>query len=74
MNLTNPNQQLPRDLKQAAALLKWSGVDLFTVAQRLRAFGDEEGANELMKIALGFKEMEDRLTTCADEMKTILND
>ncbi|WP_433735534.1 hypothetical protein [Pseudomonas putida] len=66
MNLTKPNPQLRRDLKPAAALLKWSGVDLFTVAQRLRAFGDEEGANELMKIALGFQETEDRLTTDAE--------
>lgn len=28
MTLTKPNQQLRRDLKEAAALLKWSGVDL----------------------------------------------
>ncbi len=28
MPLTMPNQQLRRDLKEAAALLKWSGVDL----------------------------------------------
>ncbi|NUU36119.1 hypothetical protein [Pseudomonas sp. C2B4] len=70
MNLNKPNQQLRRDLKQAAALLKWSGVDLFTIAQRLLAFGDEDGANELMKIALGFQETEDRLTAYADEVKT----
>lgn len=52
MSLTKPNQQLRRDLKGAAALLKWSGVDLFVFAKRLLATGDEQGANALMKIAL----------------------
>ncbi|HEF4759615.1 TPA: hypothetical protein SAN82_002037 [Pseudomonas putida] len=70
MNLTKPNQQLRRDLKQTAALLKWSGVDLFTIAQRLLALGDEDGANELMKIALGFQEAEDRLMAYAQEVKS----
>jgi hypothetical protein len=35
MPLTKHNQELRRDLKQAAALLKWSGVDLLQVARRL---------------------------------------
>ncbi|NUU37833.1 hypothetical protein [Pseudomonas sp. C2B4] len=69
MNLTKPNLNLRRDLRQAAALLKWSGVDLFTIAQRFIAVGDEVGANELMKIALGFQETEDRLAAYADEVQ-----
>jgi hypothetical protein len=60
MPLTKPNQQLRRDLKEAAALLKWSGVDLFVFAKRLLAAGDEQGANDLMKIALSFQDVEDR--------------
>lgn len=69
MPLTKPNQVLKRDLKEAAALLKWSGVDLFVFAKRLLAAGDEQGANDLMKIALSFQDVEDRLTGYADEVK-----
>ncbi|MNN60760.1 hypothetical protein D3C81_1759620 [compost metagenome] len=36
MSLTKPNQDLRRDLKQAAALLKWSGVDLLQVDEAIR--------------------------------------
>lgn len=70
MPLTKPNQQLRRDLKEAAALLKWSGVDLFGVAKRLIAAGDEISADELMMIALSYQTMEDKLESYADEVKT----
>ena len=33
MPLSKPNQELKRDLKEAAALLKWSGVNLFTISK-----------------------------------------
>jgi hypothetical protein len=69
MSLTKPNQQLRRDLKEAAALLKWSGVDLFVFAKRLLADGDEHDANDLMKIALSFQDVEDRLAGYADGVK-----
>lgn len=69
MSLNKPNQQLRRDLKEAAALLKWSGVDLFVFAKRLLAAGDEQGANDLMKIALSFQETEDKLAGYAEEVK-----
>ncbi|MDF3136646.1 hypothetical protein [Pseudomonas extremaustralis] len=69
MALTKPNQQLRRDLKEAAALLKWSGVDLFGVAKRLLAAGDEITADELMMIALSYQAMEDKLEDYADEVK-----
>lgn len=68
MALTKPNQQLRRDLKEAAALLKWSGVDLFGVAKRLLAVGDEITADELMMIALSYQAMEDTLAGYADEV------
>lgn len=69
MSLTKPNQQLRRDLKEAAALLKWSGVDLFGAAKRLLAAGDEASAEELMKIAAGFQDAEDKLARYAEEVK-----
>lgn len=65
---TKPNQELRRDLRDAAAVIKWSGVDLFTFAKKLLAAGDEDGANELMRIALAFQEIEDRLEGYAEEV------
>jgi hypothetical protein len=44
MPLTKPNQQLRRDLKQAAALLKWSGVDLPQLSRKLSEAGLEAEA------------------------------
>ena len=69
MALTKPNQQLRRDLKEAAALLKWAGVDLYVVSKRMMAAGDEQSAMELMKIAMSFQETEDKLAGYADEVK-----
>lgn len=70
MPLTKPNQELRRDLKAAAATLKWSGVDLFGVAKRLLTIGDDQGANELMRIALALQETEDRLEGYSEEVKS----
>ena len=69
MPLTKPNQELKRDLKEAAALLKWSGVDLFTISKRLLDAGDEIGAAELMKIAVSYQAIEDKLASYTDEVK-----
>ncbi|USW94203.1 hypothetical protein NHF39_23145 [Pseudomonas proteolytica] len=69
MPLTKPNQQLRRDLKEAAALLKWAGLDLYVVSKRMMAAGDEQGAMELMKIAMSLQETEDKLAGYADEVK-----
>ncbi len=69
MTLSKPNQQLRRDLKEAAATLKWAGVDMFGVAKRMLANGDEQGANELMKIAFSFQETEDKLAGYAEEVR-----
>ncbi|MGO2450911.1 hypothetical protein [Pseudomonas taetrolens] len=69
MPLTKPNQELKRDLKEAAAVLKWSGVDLFTISKRLLDAGDEIGAAELMKIAVSYQATEDKLTAYAKEVK-----
>jgi hypothetical protein len=69
MPLTKPNQQLRRDLKQAAALLKWSGVDLLQAARKLSETGQEAEAQELLKIAMSFQEIEDMLTGYAEEVR-----
>lgn len=69
MPLTDPTQQLRRDLKEAAALLKWSGVDIMQVATRLSEAGLEDDARSLMKIALSFQEAEDKLAGYAEEVK-----
>jgi len=69
MSLTKPNQQLRRDLKEAAALLKWSGVDLMKMAIRLSEAGFEGDARELARIIESFPESEDKLAGCAEEVK-----
>lgn len=69
MPLTKPNQQLRRDLKEAAALLKWSGVDLMQATVNLSEAGQEDDAKELLKIAAGFQEAEDKLAGYAEEGK-----
>lgn len=69
MPLTKPNQQLRRDLKEAAALLKWSGVDLMQIAERMSEAGLEDDARALLKIAISYQETEDKLASYADEVK-----
>lgn len=70
MPLTTPNQELRRDLKQAAALLKWSGVDLLKMAIRLSEAGFESDARELLTIIANFPNAEDKLEGYAEETKT----
>lgn len=69
MSLTNPNQQLRRDLKEAAALLKWSGVDLMQAAVKLSESGQEDEAQEMIRIATRFQAVEDLMAGYADEVK-----
>lgn len=69
MALTKPNQQLRRDLKEAAALLKWSGVDLMQAAVKLSEAGQEADARELIEIATRFQLVEDLMVGYADEVK-----
>ena len=69
MPLTKPNQQLRRDLKEAAALLKWSGVDLMQAAVKLSEAGQEGDARELIEIATRFQAVEDLMAGYADEVR-----
>lgn len=58
-----------RDLKEAAALPKWSGVDLMQAAVKLSEAGHEEDARELIEIATRFQAVEDLRVGYADEVK-----
>ena len=69
MPLTKPNQQLHLDLKEAAAILKWSGVDLMRMAVRLSEEGFESYSREILTILSGFPDAEDKLAGYADEVK-----
>ncbi|MBJ2270725.1 hypothetical protein JFT60_25435 [Pseudomonas sp. MF6772] len=69
MTLTKPNQQLRRDLKETAALLKWSGVDLMKMAVRLSEAGLESDAMELLTSISGFPDVEDKLAGYAEGVK-----
>ncbi|KTC11487.1 hypothetical protein AO391_24595 [Pseudomonas marginalis ICMP 9505] len=69
MPFTKPNHKVRRDLKEAAALLVWAGVDLFVVSERMLVAGDEQGALEMQRIAISLQESEDRLAGYADEVK-----
>jgi len=67
---TKPTQKLRRDLKEAVALLKRSGVDLIQAAVKLSESGQEDDAKELVMIAMRFQEVEDLMAGYADEVKT----
>lgn len=62
------NKQLLRDLRGAAALLEWSGVDMFEAAKRLSDAGLESEALELIRTSLTFREAEAKLNAYADEV------
>jgi hypothetical protein len=69
MPATKPSQQLRRDLKEAAALLKWSGVDLMQMAVKLSEAGQEAEARELIEIVTRFQAVEDSMVGYADEVR-----
>lgn len=69
MPLTKPSQQLHLDLKEAAAILKWSGVDLMRMVVRLSEEGFESYSREILTILSGFPDAEDKLVGYADEVK-----
>lgn len=68
MGLNKPTQELRRDLKDIAFLLKWTGVDLMQLAVRLSDAGLEAEALELAKKLAAFNDAEDKLTGYAMEI------
>lgn len=69
MGLNKPTQELRRDLKDIAHLLKWSAVDLMQLAVRLSEAGLETEALELAKKLEAFNHAEDKLVSYAVEVK-----
>lgn len=69
MILTNPNQELKRDLQGAGSDLKWSAVELMRIAERLSLAGNEADAQAVIRICVVMQAGEDRLVGYADEVK-----
>ncbi|MDR0189411.1 hypothetical protein RCO22_10720 [Pseudomonas yamanorum] len=65
MALTRPNQELRRDLKEAAALIKWA----VHRAAELSEAGLEADAQALLMLVDGFPDTEDKLAGYAEEVK-----
>lgn len=66
MHLTKPNQQLRRDLKDAAFALESAALEIFHKAQS----SDDTGFVEAMKRVGELHEMADRLKGYGEEVKT----
>ena len=69
MPLTQPNQDLKRDLQGIASDLKWSAVELKRIAERLSQSGHEADAQAVLKMCTVFHAGEDRLTIYSNEVK-----
>lgn len=69
MPLTQPNQDLKRDLQGIASDLKWSAVELKRIAERLSQSGHEADAQAVLKMCAVFHAGEDRLTGYAAEIE-----
>ena len=68
MSITNPNQELKRDLQGIASDLKWSAVELLRVAERLSLAGNEADAQAVLRMCKIFQADEDRLTAYVAEV------
>ncbi|MBK3465843.1 hypothetical protein [Pseudomonas sp. MF6776] len=69
MTLTNPNQELKRDLQGTSSDLKWSAVELMRIAERLSLAGNEADAQAVIRICVVMQAGEDRLAGYADEVR-----
>ena len=68
MPLTQPNQDLKRDLQGIASDLKWSAVELKRIAERLSQSGHEADAQAVLKMCAVFHAGEDRLAGDAEKV------
>lgn len=68
MPLTNPNQDLKRDLQGIASDLKWSAVELKRIAERLSLAGNEIDAQAIHHLITIFKAGEERLNARSVEI------
>ena len=72
MPLTNPNQDLKRDLQGIASDLKWSAVELLRIAERLSLAGNEADAQAVLRMCTVFHAGEDKLVGYAAEVELSL--
>lgn len=68
MPLSQPDQNLKRDLQGIASDLKWSAVELKRIAERLSQSGHEADAQAVLKMCTVFHAGEDRLAGYAVEI------
>lgn len=69
MPLTEPNQDLKRDLQGIASDLKSSAVELIRIAERLSLAGNEADAQAVLKMCTVLHADEDRLAGYLEEVK-----
>ena len=69
MSLTQPNQDLKRDLQGIASDLKWSAVELKRIAERLNQSGHEADAQAVMRMVAIFRGGEERLAGYSREVR-----
>jgi hypothetical protein len=65
MSLPKANEKLRRGLKEAATLLKWSGVDLFVISKRKMAAAGH-ASSILITTLLALKDRVSNTRKCAD--------
>ncbi len=70
MKPDNIDQQLSCDLETAAALLRRLSLDLYRIAKHQFDIGDETEARDILQVWLNAHEVDARLDTYADQMKT----
>jgi len=69
MWLNKAEQDLRRELQDLASDLRWSAVELLTIAERLRVAGNEVDAEMAQKMCQVLQTGDTKLTTYADEVK-----
>lgn len=70
MSITNPNQELKRDLQGIASDLKWSAVELKRIAERLSLAGNEADAQAIYRMIAVFRGDEAQLNARSAEIAT----
>ena len=68
MAMMSRTQNLRRDLEGLAAELKWSGVELVRIADRLKQVGNDPDAQALYRMINTFQREEERLSVIAKDV------
>ncbi|RRV10829.1 hypothetical protein EGJ27_02900 [Pseudomonas sp. v388] len=68
MEMGSPEQNLRRDLRGLAADLKWSGVELVRIAERLSQAGNEPDAQALYRMIKMFQIEEAKVSSIVEDV------